>query len=546
MRRRSSLLSLFLAALAGAPAAQVGTVRVAQRINGQLGGFAGQLEHEDWFGTELEPLGDLDGDGVPDLAVGAPGDDDGGPERGAIWILFLKPDRTVARSAKISQTSGGFVGTLADRSAFGSALARVDDLDGDGVPELVAWSGQTNRLHVLFLNADGTLHGQREILASDAAFAGQLQARFLAPVLTALGDLDHDGFPDLSVGTPEAHERAGGLWILRLGPGGALRAAHEIAEQLGGFTGDLQPRGGSFGGDGLGTGIALLSDLDGNGCPELGVTAPGAEPRGSFWVLYLDASERVFQHAEYGHEEYGVRYGAAASHATRWASSVGDLDGDGHDELALDFSNSFDLPGGGRNDTAAVITFLHPDGSVRVHLPLGNESGGMGAVPTSTGFGRHPKRLGDLDGDGAPELVVGAHNDRAAGQDTGAIWILTLATDVVRAGSLPNPRILSQAADPAIGQLWTVTLDCSAHAPGFATIAVYERPGAGHFRPEGEVLVGGHRLAVYVLPNAGVASTISLRTPRALDLVGLRVHVQGLCAGAPATLSNALDLLIGE
>ncbi|HEX6885941.1 MAG TPA: FG-GAP-like repeat-containing protein [Planctomycetota bacterium] len=546
MCSRSSLLPLLLALLAGPATAQIGTVRASQRINGQLGGFTGPLEHEDWFGSELAPLGDLDGDGVPDLAVGAPGDDDGGPERGAVWILFLKPDRTVARSAKISQTSGGFAGVLADRSAFGSALARVDDLDGDGVPELVVWSGQPNRLHVLLLNADGTLHGQREILAADAAFGGQLQARFLAPVLTALGDLDHDGFPDLALGTPEAHARAGGLWILRLGPGGAPRQAHEIAELIGGFTGDLQPSGSGFGGDALGTGIALLGDLDGNGCPELGVTAPGAEPRGSFWVLYLDASERVFQHSQFGAEEYGVRYRAGSTQATRWASSLGDLDGDGRDELVLDFSNSFDLPGGGRNDTAAVITFLHPDGSARVHLPLGNESGGMGAVPTSTGFGCHPRYLGDLDGDGAPELAVGALYDRVAGVDTGAVWILTLATDFVRDGSLPNPRLLSQAADPAIGQLWSVTLDCSGHAPGFATFAVYDRPGAGVFRPEGEVLVAGHRLAQYVLPNAGVATTITLRTPRALDLVGLRVHVQGLCAGAPAALSNALDLLIGE
>ncbi len=34
-------------------------------------------------------MGDLDGDGVGDLAVGAHGDDDGGPLRGAVWMLFL-------------------------------------------------------------------------------------------------------------------------------------------------------------------------------------------------------------------------------------------------------------------------------------------------------------------------------------------------------------------------------------------------------------------------------------------------------------------------
>ena len=46
-------------------------------------------------GISAAAIGDLDGDGITDLAVGAGYDDDGGADRGAVWILFLNPDGTV-------------------------------------------------------------------------------------------------------------------------------------------------------------------------------------------------------------------------------------------------------------------------------------------------------------------------------------------------------------------------------------------------------------------------------------------------------------------
>ena len=49
----------------------------------------GTLGYDDHFGSSVTPLGDLDGDGVIDIAVGADGDDDGGSGRGAVWVLFL-------------------------------------------------------------------------------------------------------------------------------------------------------------------------------------------------------------------------------------------------------------------------------------------------------------------------------------------------------------------------------------------------------------------------------------------------------------------------
>ncbi|MBI4470513.1 MAG: FG-GAP repeat protein [Acidobacteria bacterium] len=74
----------------GSTLAQVGTVKGHQKISATEGGFAGTLDDTDQFGITVAAVGDLDGDGVTDLAVGAPQDGDGGSNRGAVWLLFLR------------------------------------------------------------------------------------------------------------------------------------------------------------------------------------------------------------------------------------------------------------------------------------------------------------------------------------------------------------------------------------------------------------------------------------------------------------------------
>ena len=75
-------------------------VQSFQKISGIQGGFVGMLDHDDYFGSSMAFIGDLNGDGVVDLAVGAPYDDDGGSNRGAVYVLFMNTDGTVMSSCQ--------------------------------------------------------------------------------------------------------------------------------------------------------------------------------------------------------------------------------------------------------------------------------------------------------------------------------------------------------------------------------------------------------------------------------------------------------------
>ena len=120
------------------------------------------IKPDDFFGHDVELIGDLDGDGVIDIAVGAPYDNDGANSAGAVYILFLNSDGTVKSSQKISSSEGNFREKLELEDSFGFSLSKLGDLNGDGVYDIAVGSpprhylnSELSPLHILFLNSDG-------------------------------------------------------------------------------------------------------------------------------------------------------------------------------------------------------------------------------------------------------------------------------------------------------------------------------------------------------------------------------------------------------
>ncbi|MHC5210810.1 MAG: hypothetical protein ACYTG2_08845 [Planctomycetota bacterium] len=443
--RRSSGVSLVLGALALAAlpllsadaGAQAGTLLSQQKISPLEGGFVGPLSGPDRFGSSVASLGDLDGDGVVDLAVGAPFDNDGGQGHGAVWILFLNTDGTVKAEQKISDTEGGFLGALGFDDRFGFSVAGLGDLDGDTVEDLAVGAIQgddggndTGTVWILFLNTDGTVKAYQRISNSNGGFGGGLaDFAWFGSSIAPLDDFDNDGVEDIAVGSHGDSDNGifrGAVWLLLLNSDGTVKAKTKINDASGELPGTLED------GDEFGWALACLGDVDGDGAADLAVSSvlddEGGPDFGAVWILLLDINGPV-KAAHKITTVSGDFTGTLdqADHFGRSLAGAGDVDGNGVPDLAVGAYNDDD---GAENAGAVWVLFLQDDGTVKAHEKISSSAGGFtGSLDEHDGLGASVASLGDLDGAGGADLVFGASKDDDGGADTGALWVAFMEDD---------------------------------------------------------------------------------------------------------------------
>ena len=339
-----------------------GTVKASQRIGNGIGGGPA-LSNGDYFGHSVAAIGDLNGDGVTDLAVGASKDDTGGYINGAVYVLFMNTNGTVQGSQKIATGVGGGP-ALATSDRFGAALASIGDLDGDGVGDLAVGAtgddtGGTYRgaVHVLLMNSNGTVKASQKIAHGVGGGPALANLDFFGGAVANVGDLDNDGNTELAVGA--SGDDTGGLGrgavhVLFLNANGTVKNIRKVASGMNGgpvLSDD----------DAFGRSVASIGDLDGDGVTDLAVGADrddtGGGGRGAVQVLLLNSDGTVKSSQQIAS---GVGGGPTLANDDRFGSSVaslGDLDSDGRIELAIGAETD---DTGGDSRGALHVLFLKP------------------------------------------------------------------------------------------------------------------------------------------------------------------------------------------
>ena len=339
------------------------------------------------FGCALAAVGDVDGDGVPDLAVGeraADGDFDGpngfGPPQN-VGRVFLVSGATLAVIRPLNDpdyqmpTLDKFAGQL------GSSVAAAGDLNGDGVPDIIAGVP-----HFSFVDLQAFI----KIISSGKAYVfsgkdGTVLLTLTPPgpeenaragfSVAGLGDINSDGKPDFVIGAPGKN----------IGTGEAGKADVGVAYFYSGADGSLirtlsDPD--STPDARFGYAVANAGDVDGDGVSDSLIGAPGKAQvfvfSGKAGLLLFTISSPV--------KEKRNSFGSAVAGGK-------DFDNDGKPDFVVGAPLL-------KNSQGGVFIFKGRNGKLLRKLR-------NSAPQNSSQFGASVAAIDDMPGDGRPDIAVG-------------------------------------------------------------------------------------------------------------------------------------------
>ncbi len=388
------------------------------------------LNNNDFFGISIANIGDLNGDGISDIAVGATGDDAGGENRGAIHVMLMNSNGSVSNTIEINNnTANGPV--LNNNDFFGSSIANIGDLNGDGISDIAvgatgddAGGASRGAIHVMLMNSNGSVSNTIEINNNTANGPVLLDGDSFGFSIANIGDLNNDSISDIAVGAngdDAGGSDRGAIHVMLMNSNGTVSNTIEINNNTANGPALIDY-------DYFGSSIANIGDLNNDGILDIAVGAEGDGPAfftiGAIHVMLMNSNGSVSSTIKINNN---TANGPVLNNNDLFGSSIaniGDLNGDGISDIAVGASND---DAGGTNRGAIHVMLMNSNGSVSNTIEINNNTANGPVLNNNDNFGISIANIGDLNADGIFDIAVGAYADDAGGTNRGAIHVLFVA-----------------------------------------------------------------------------------------------------------------------
>ena len=412
--------------------------------------------------STVAELGDINGDGFGDYAVGLPSSDAGGTDSGIVYVFLghagaLGAGPTALNLGAASFTITGHAGEMLGYSiaggdfngdgrsdiAIGAPMAGAPSKSGGGAVYVVFGSANPGNVSTSSLSAAGLTNDPVNPNTTWPTTLGSRYDGFMLDghtgmSLTALADLNGDGRQELAVGAPDAalhRPGGGGVAVLYGRPSGVHITLNDLWEN--GypyfFHIDFPP----LDNQNVGTSVASVGDMTGDGLPDLALGAPHADyngkaDSGSVWIIngHLPPIVGCTQASPAGtcpwiklnalapSEGYRIDGAAPGDQLGSSLAGVGDQNGDGIRDLAIGAAGASPA---GRTGAGEVVVVAGQAGSATRDLSTSAPLQTIIGAQAGAGLGASLTAAGDAGGDGHVDMLIGAPGESSF---AGAVYLV--------------------------------------------------------------------------------------------------------------------------